>query len=237
MSITLTNNAINTLKKKGIRVDVAPDSNLKFPDTPFGFERYTNHLGSGFMPLGAYSYSHSHSRDVSRIGRYCSIGNNLKVIRNTHPMDHVSSSPVFYSPRKLGEWGGRVGPEISISKYEAETANVSIDHDVWIGGDVSIRSGVHIGTGAIIAAGSIVTKDVEPYSIVAGIPAKMIKYRFDAPLRQQLLATQWWQYTPQDLLPFKPENPEDFVASFAQNKDSIQPLPEVRLRPRQHLRR
>ncbi len=82
-------------------MNVDPTTSTKFPEAPFGFEAFTNHSWSGFMPLGSYSYSHSFVREISEIGRYCSIGANLKVVQNTHPLDRVSSSPVFYSPRKL----------------------------------------------------------------------------------------------------------------------------------------
>lgn len=189
------------------------------------------------MPLGAYSYSHSFTRFISKIGRYCSIGENLKIIRNTHPMDRLSSSPVFYSPRKFREWGGKMTPDVKLSEFEPASEAVSIDHDVWIGDDVRIKSGVHIGTGAVIAAGSIVTKNVSPYEIVAGVPAKKIRFRFDQSLRQDLLATNWWQYSPQDLLRFNQENPEAFAKEFLKTGASLQPLPEIRLRARQHLRR
>jgi virginiamycin A acetyltransferase len=176
------------------------------------------------MPLGSYSYSHSFVREISEIGRYCSIGANLKVVQNTHPLDRVSSSPVFYSPQKLREWGA--------SSYTFEHV---VDFEP-IGDDVRLRSGIHIGTGAIIAAGSIVTRDVEPYAIVAGIPAKLVRRRFDKPLTTKLLATGWWQFTPKDLMPLYPEDPKVFATSFIKAKKGIEPTEEVRLRLRQYLR-
>lgn len=121
-------------------------------------------------------------------------------------------------------------------EFEPENTPATIGHDVWIGDDVRLRSGIHIGTGAVIAAGSIVTRDVEPYAIVAGIPAKLVGYRFDKPLIKELLATQWWQYTPKDLMPLHPEDPKVFAASFIKAKKGIEPKEEVRLRLRQYLR-
>lgn len=236
MSIKLTPDSIRHLLSKGIRVNVSPDTDVNFPECIYGVEKYTNHFGPGFMPLGAYSYSHSFTRDISEIGRYCSIGANLQIIRNTHPTDRLSSSPVFYSPRKLREWGGPAKQRSSIVDFESEQAPVTIGHDVWIGGDVRIRSGIHIGTGAIIGAGAIVTKDVGPYTIVAGVPAKVVKYRFEQPLIKRLLATQWWKYTPQDLLDYQPDEPEKFVALFENRDDAITPLEEIRFTPRQYLR-
>ena len=236
MAVTLTPPKIALLLKKDIRVNVDPTTSTKLPEAPFGFEAFTNHSRSGFMPLGSYSYSHSFVREISEIGRYCSIGANLKVVQNTHPLDRVSSSPVFYSPRKLREWGTSSYTSEHVVDFEPEDTPATIGHDVWIGDDVRLRSGIHIGTGAVIAAGSIVTRDVEPYAIVAGIPAKLVRYRFDKPLIKKLLATKWWQYTPNDLMPLHPEDPKVFAASFIKAKKSIKPKDEVRLRLRQYLR-
>jgi hypothetical protein len=109
--------------------------------------------------------------------------------------------------------------------------------DVWIGQDVRIRSGVHIVTGAIVAAGSIVTRDVEPYAIVGGVPAKVIRYRFKPDLIEKLLASEWWQFSPKDLLPYRTENPEQLLDQFSDAKDTLTPLNLIRLNPRQHIRR
>lgn len=148
------------------------------PDSAHGFEKFTNHSSQGFLPLGSYSYAHSYAREIGKVGRYCLISSGISVIRNSHPVLTLSSSPVFYSPRKLREWGGHIPDEGMLTSFEPETAPVTMGNDVWVGRDVRIRSGVHIATGAVVGAGSIVTRDVAPYSIVGGIPAKVIKYRF-----------------------------------------------------------
>lgn len=237
MSVTITPAVVAHLMRKSIRVNVDPNASVKLPDSSYGFEKFTNHSSRGFLPLGAYSYAHSYAREIGEIGRYCSISSGITVIRNTHPVSRLSSSPVFYSPRKLREWGGHIPAEGSLTPYAPETAPVTIGNDVWIGQDVRIRSGVHIATGAVVGAGSVVTRDVPPYAIVGGIPAKVIKYRFEHDLIEKLLASEWWQFAPQDLLPCQTEDPERFVDQFSEIKDTLTPLDLIRLTPRQHIRR
>lgn len=109
------------------------------------------------------------------IGNYCSIGPDVKfILSSEHPYKGLSTFPFKV---KLG-----------LQKLEAKSkGSIVIDDDVWIGLGSIINSGVHIGQGAIIASGSVVVKDVEPYSIVGGNPARHIKYRFDSAIREKLL--------------------------------------------------
>ena len=122
----------------------------------------------------------------SKIGKFCSIAQNVKIGLGIHPTNFISISPVFYSPKNpLGE---------SFSKQQKfiEAKPVTISHDVWIGTNVTIIDGVHIGIGSIIGANSVVTRDVPPYSIVGGVPAKEIKKRFSPEICKKLLKSQWW---------------------------------------------
>lgn len=80
---------------------------------------------------------------------------------------------------------------------------ISIENDIWIGDDVKVMSGVTIGTGSVIATGSVVTKDVEPYSIVGGVPAKLIKKRFDDKTIERLLKSEWWNLSNKELEQYK----------------------------------
>lgn len=127
------------------------------------------------------------AREISEIGRYCSISSGISVIKNTHPTSRLYSCPVFYSPKKLGEWEQHIPDGTLLTPFHAESVPVTMGSDVWIDQDVRIRSGVHIATGAIVAAASIVTRDVEPYAIVDGVPAKVIRYRFKLDLIEKLL--------------------------------------------------
>jgi acetyltransferase-like isoleucine patch superfamily enzyme len=102
-----------------------------------------------------------------------------------HPLDWVSTSPVFYS--------GRDSVKMKFSTFDRPKDIVTIiNHDVWIGQYCLIKQGVTIGTGAVIGMGSVLTKDVPPYEIWAGNPAKFIKKRFDEETIEKLLAGKWW---------------------------------------------
>lgn len=131
------------------------------------------------MTMGAHSYMRSGSRilNVASIGRYCSIGR--KVTLGEAPRNH----PIAW-----------VSTSLSVShQYEAPQAFTEIGNDVWIGNGAVVMAGVKVGHGAIIALNAVVTKDVEPYQIVAGNPARAIRYRFSEPIRSALLASQWWE--------------------------------------------
>lgn len=121
-----------------------------------------------------------------KIGKFCSIGPDVKIAPGKHPVDFVSTSPMFFST------GKQVGITFSDKSFYQENDSVEIGNDVWIGANCVILDGVKIGNGAIIAAGSIVNKDVENYSIVGGVPAKFIKYRFEKNIREKLNSVKWW---------------------------------------------
>lgn len=128
----------------------------------------------------------------SVIGSFCSLARNIKVIRFNHPSHtFVSTSPVFFST--LGQTNQTY---VSENHFDEELTingrSVIIGNDVWIGEDVKIKGGVTIGDGAIVAMGAVVAKDVPPYAIVGGVPAKIIKYRFSQDVIEELLRIKWW---------------------------------------------
>lgn len=126
------------------------------------------------------------------IGSFCSIANNVKIGGGRHPVEWVSMSPVFYE--------GRDSVKAKFSEHKRDPVQKTIiGHDVWIGQSAIIKQGINIGTGAVIGMGSIVTKDVEPYSIVAGCPAKQIRKRFDNEVIEELLKTRWWNFSDKEL--------------------------------------
>lgn len=127
-----------------------------------------------------------------KIGRFCSIASNVKVVSGNHPTSvFVSTCPSFYS---TANQNGQAF--VKHTKFnESETIDgydVVIGNDVWIGSQVGIKGGVCIGDGAVIAMGAIVTKDIPPYAIVGGVPAKVIKYRFSEEQIESLLKIRWW---------------------------------------------
>lgn len=144
-----------------------------------------------------------------KIGAFVSIANNVVVGGAMHPIDWASMSPVFYK--------GRDSVTKKFSEFEREKDKLTvIENDVWIGHSVLIKQGVKIGSGSVIGMGSVVTKDVEPYSIVAGNPAKLIRYRFKKEIIERLLLSEWWNLSDNDLSK-KSENirePESFLKSL-----------------------
>ena len=128
-----------------------------------------------------------------KIGRYCSVAKHVDIGLPEHPVNWLSISPRQFFPNFSG-WDCLTGKKVSVKPFVRESGMTEIGNDVWIGDHVVIMSGVKIGDGAIVAAGAVVTKDVPPYAIVGGIPARVIKYRFDEKTIRRLLDLQWWRY-------------------------------------------
>jgi acetyltransferase-like isoleucine patch superfamily enzyme len=130
-----------------------------------------------------------------KIGRFCSIAPFVEVVYGKHAINEfVSSHPAFYSTANQAGFTFTQKAKFEEVTYACKksASRVIIGNDVWIGYGVKIMEGISIGDGAIIGAGTIVTKDIEPYGIYVGIPAKKIKSRFDSATTNQLLETKWW---------------------------------------------
>ncbi len=131
--------------------------------------------------------------DSVLIGKYTTLGPDIKVITGQHPTSKIASThPAFYSVR--GQMGFTYVDKtvFNETRFAKDQYKVVIGNDVWIGSYTRIMEGVTIGDGAVVAAGAIVTRDVPPYAIVGGIPAKIIKYRFDTETIQKLIGLKWW---------------------------------------------
>ena len=138
--------------------------------------------------IDAYSYiSRSCCLNNVIIGKYCSIAKNVNVGLAIHPINFISTSPIFFSPKNA------TGIKWSKNKaFEDNPRQTFIGNDVWIGSNVTIMGGLKIGNGVIIGANALVTKDIKPYSIVGGVPAILIRKRFDEEIIKKLLDIEWW---------------------------------------------
>lgn len=124
----------------------------------------------------------------ANIGKFCSIAMRVTIGPGQHPTDYVSTHPAFYSfTQPLAK------TFCKSDKYDP-FKKIVIGHDVWLGQGCVVMDGVTISNGAVVGAGAIVTRDVPAYSIVGGVPARHIKYRFDEKMRSLLLKSKWWDW-------------------------------------------
>lgn len=164
--------------------------------------------------IGRYTYGYKSLLKyyplATSIGRYCSINGTAR-IWNNHSLDCISTHPFLDHPMFI-KWDAYIEQKRYIEKYGTHKENhsyedsalrnnqsVVIGNDVWIGANVVILPGVTIGDGAILAAGAVVTKDVSPYCIVGGNPAKLIRKRFDDVTIKNLLSIQWWNWSEDEI--------------------------------------
>ncbi len=125
---------------------------------------------------GTYIRRDVYVDDYAEIGRYCSIANDVVIAPSEHPLENFSTHPISYD----------------VFNYPGKETKTIIGNDVWIGTRAIIQKGVTIGDGAVIAANAVVTKNIPPYAVAAGVPTKIIKYRFNEEIIERLLKLQWW---------------------------------------------
>lgn len=130
----------------------------------------------------------------SRIGRFCSIAENVGIGLGSHDYTKVSMMPIFRYKQLFDGLDVRQAYTQNTTEENKSAINTVVGSDVWIGSGAKILSGINIGDGAVVGAGAVVTKDVEPYSIVVGVPAKKIKMRFNESIIKSLLEIRWWDF-------------------------------------------
>lgn len=202
-------------------------------------EPYSHILSGRGIParMGAFSYSGSQLLPNTQVGRYCSIGQSVGFIQSTHPAEWVTTSSITYAPRAHQGFmhyltQDREGSDWIRRDYADLTGPVIIGHDVWIGTGALFTKGLTVGNGAIIAAAAVVTKDVPPYAIVGGNPARVIRMRFPDDIVERLLAIGWWRFPPDVIQPLDVTDVRGFIARFEEKVGDAEPpaLPAPPLR-------
>ncbi len=151
--------------------------------------------------LGTYSYVQARSclYEVD-VGPFCSIAADVSIGLVDHPTFMVSTSPVFYD-------NTQPLPKFLVNEklHHEHRIRTVVEADVWIGYGVRVRAGVRIGIGSIIGAGAVVTRDIPPYTIAAGVPCRVVRDRFPKEIKQQLLDSRWWELDQEHLSRLAPE--------------------------------
>lgn len=169
-----------------------------------------NNIKVGNYTYGPLNVEIGNKDSILIIGNFCSIAGDVKFLLSVeHNIDCISSFP--FDSKFQGNLMS------SLSK-----GDIKVDDDVWIGYGSTILSGVHIGQGAVVAAGSVVTKDVPPYAIVGGVPAKVIKYRFDQDLIDELLKVDYSKLTKEMI-----NNHIDDLYKRLNDKEQLEWLPKL----------
>lgn len=189
-------------------------------------EKYANFVAGYHFPLnfGAFTYSNSALPPEFSAGRYCSIGRNVTVMGPDHPVDRVSSSPFTYSlglPSLRAYFEDTQQDPYRPRRFVARSPSVTLGNDVWVGSDVLFARGISVGDGAIIAARAVVTRDVPPFSIVAGVPARVIRMRFSDKILEEISQSAWWRYAPDVIVRADPSKPDSFIERL----QDLNPMP------------
>ena len=177
--------------------------------------------------LGKYSYM-SYNSTINNpkstvIGSYTSIGKNTFIGVSCHPIDRISMHPFTYRTSCKDLYGDLITPEDKVIPRTEDEINppVHVGNDVWIGANVVVIVGVTIGVGAVVGAGAVVTKDVEPYTIVLGVPARPYKKRFSQEIIDKLLELKWWDYLEDFVVNMPFDNVEECIKLMEENRHLV----------------
>lgn len=130
------------------------------------------------------------------IGNFTAIGADVIINLGRHPLNYITPHSIFY---KKGNWGWHQEWAKPLAIEFDQMPHINIGNDVWIGARVTVMGGVTIGDGAVIASGAVVTKDIPPFAIAGGVPAKVIKYKFSPEIIKRLLEIKWWNLSDDEI--------------------------------------
>lgn len=141
--------------------------------------------------LGDYSYIERDGEAIyASIGKFCAVAAHCRINALNHPMERISQHKITYRPNEYFA-GAKLDKAF---REERISQRVEIGHDVWIGHGAIVLPGVKIGHGAVVAAGAVVTKDVPPHAVVAGVPARFLKWRFAPEISARIIRLSWWDW-------------------------------------------
>ena len=175
------------------------------------FEKFSDNVTIGDYSYGFFDVLEWNNETKLKIGKFCSIAADvLFLLGGEHRKDFISTYP-FNALMESFE---------HIEGHPASKGDIIVGNDVWIAHGAKILSGVNIGDGAIIAANSLVTRDVPPYAIAMGSPAKVVKYRFDEDTIEKLLEIRWWDFEEEEIIKIIPllqsNNMEEFLRRYSE---------------------
>ncbi|EXL09754.1 DapH/DapD/GlmU-related protein [Aquamicrobium defluvii] len=143
------------------------------------------------VTVGAFTYFERHAEAIySTLGKFCSVAANTRINALEHPIERITQHKVSYRPNEYFRYLG----VDSAFRERRRARHVTIGHDVWVGHGAVILPGVSVGNGAVIGANAVVTRDVEPYAIMAGSPARLLRYRFAAGIAARIERLAWWDW-------------------------------------------
>lgn len=232
MSINLAKHS-KTFERLGINVHPRQTRAVLHKDCVFEAPTCISAVYHPHIPvkIGAYTLLNMPTLGRVEIGRYCSIAGNTFIGSGDHPTDRFTTSPITFARqfkgwREYTEAARGLEQHMDVERFDDRPMTV-IGNDVWIGQSAFIRGGVTIGDGAIIAAGAVVVDDVAPYSIVGGVPARLIKMRFDDRTIERLMTIKWWEY-PATEFKVKPSEIDALIDWLEEHRGSIPKLDPVR---------